>query len=152
YPVVAALSGGFFGLAGIFAGGSLVKDSVHLVVVSTLAMTWALIFGCCALVLLTADRLRRRSREILSVRPQLFFGFLAALYVGLVIAILAMDGPVFHSAERAAILHTVTFILAAATIPVLLIQSFRVYLRRRNPVVLFFTLGLYLYSLAILAQ
>jgi PAS domain S-box-containing protein len=152
YPVVAALSGGFFGLAGIFAAGCFVKDSVHLIVVSTLAMTWALIFGCCSLALLTADRLRRRCRELLSERPQFFFGVLAALFVGLAVAVLAMDRPVFHSAERAAILHTVTFILAAATIPVLLIQSFRVYLRRRNPVILFFTLGLYLYSLAILAQ
>ena len=152
YPAVAVLSGGFFGLAGIFAGGCFVKASVHLVVVSTLAMTWALVFGFGALVLLTADRLRRHSREILLERPQLFFGILAALFAGLVLWLVAMDGPVFHSMERAAILHTITFILAATMIPVLLIQSFRVYLRRRNPVVLFFTLGLYLYSLATLAQ
>jgi PAS domain S-box-containing protein len=150
YPSLAVLSGGFVGLAAIFAGASFVTNTVHLVVVSTLAMAWALVFGCCALVLLTADRVRRRCREILTERPRLFFTALAALFTGLVLSVLAMDGPVFHSTERAAILHTVTFILAAATIPVLLIQSFRVYLRRRNPVVLFFTLGLYLYSLATL--
>jgi PAS domain S-box-containing protein len=152
YPAVAVLSSGFFGLAAIFAGACFVKDSVHLVVVSTLAMSWACVFGCCALVLLTADRVRRRCREILTQKPQLFFSVPAVLFLGLLISVLAMDGPVFHSTERAAILHTVTFILAATTIPLLVIQSFRVYLRRRNPVVLFFTLGLYLYSLAILSQ
>ena len=152
YPAVAVLSGGFIGLATIFAGSCFVKNSVHLVVVSTLAMTWAMVFGLSALILLTADRLRRRCREILTERPQIFFSVLAALFVVLVTAVLSMDRPVFHSMERAAILHTVTFVLAAGTIPVLLILSLRVYVRRRNPVVLFFTLGLYLYSLAILGQ
>ena len=152
HPALAVLSGGFFGLAGIFAGACFVKNSVHLIVVSTLAMTWVMVFGLCALILLTADRLRRRCREILTERPQLFFSALAALFVGLVAAVLSMDRAVFHSMERAAILRTVTFGLAAGTIPVLLILSIRVYLRRRNPVVLFFTLGLYLYSLAILGQ
>jgi PAS domain S-box-containing protein len=152
YPAVAVLSGGFIGLAAIFAGASFVGNSIHLIVVNTLAMAWAMVFGFSGLVLLTADRLRRRCREILTERPLVFFGVLAALFVGLVAAVLAMDGPVFHSVERAAMLRAVTFAVAATTIPVLLILTLRVYLRKRSPVILFFSLGLYLYSLAILGQ
>jgi PAS domain S-box-containing protein len=152
YPALAVLSGGFMGLAGIFAGECFVKNPVHLVVVTTLAMAWAMAFGSCSLILLTADRLRRSSREILTEHPSIFFSVLGVLFTALVGAVLAIDRPVFHSVGKAGIVRNVTFILAAATIPVLLFLSFRVYLRRRNPVVLFFILGLYLYSLAIIAQ
>ena len=152
YPAIAVLSGGFLGLAFVFAGACFVRNPVHLVVVNTLAMTWAMLFGFCGLILLTADRLRRRSRDVLIERPIIFFSSLAAMFVGLVTAVLAMDRPIFHSLDRSATLHTVTFAIAAATIPVLLILTFRVYLRKRSPVILFFSLGLYLYSLAILGQ
>jgi PAS domain S-box-containing protein len=152
YPAVAVLSGGFIGLAAIFAAASFVSNSIHLIVVNTLAMAWAMVFGSCGLVLLTADRLRRRCREILTERPLVFFSVLVALFAGLVAVVLAMDQPVFHLAERAATLRTATFAVAAATIPVLMILAIRVYLRKRSPVILFFSLGLYLYSLAILGQ
>ncbi|HEY6272912.1 MAG TPA: ATP-binding protein [Terriglobales bacterium] len=152
YPAVAVLSGGFLGLAGIFAGASFVSNAIHLIVVNTLAMAWAMVFGFCGLILLTADHLRRRCREILMQRPFIFFSALAALFVGLVTMFLAMDRPVFHSVERSATMRAVTFAVAGAAIPALMILTLRVYLRKRSPVILFFSLGLYLYSLAILGQ
>lgn len=152
HPALGVLSGGFIGLAAIFVAAAFVRDSTQLVVVSTLAMAWAMAFGACAVILLTSDSARRLGRHLLTARPAIFFSVLASLFAGLAAAMVALDGPVFHSPARAGLLRAATFVLAGATIPVLLVLTFRVYLRKRNPVILFFNLGLYLYSLAILGE
>jgi two-component system cell cycle sensor histidine kinase/response regulator CckA len=148
HPSVGILSAGYTGLAAIFATEAFAKDPAHFMLLGTLSLAWIMAFGAFAITFLTVHDARRRARRCLTAHPVPFFGVLALVFAGLCGAAWLLDGPVFHSPTRAAAAGAATFVIVGVTIPVLLVLVFLVYWSKRNPVILFFTLGLYLYALA----
>lgn len=152
HPALAVLSAGFIGLAVLNIAASLIRDPVHLVIIRTLVAIWLTSYGGCAALLLDWQDLRRPFRQFLTDHSIAFYSVPALLFAGLCFAAALLDGPVFHVAGYDRTVRLVSMIIAIGAISILLALTFRLYLRKRNTVILFFNVGLYLYALAILGQ
>src|SRR5437764_557701 len=152
HPALAVLTAGFLGMAAISGAAAFVRRPEHTLIVRTLSIVWLLMFGGCAVTLLNWQRLRRYSRQLMLERPLQFYSFLVLLFSGTCVGIIGLDYPVFHSADYTNAIRTSTLVFASATISLLLISTVRLYLRKRNTVILFFSLGLYLYTLSLLGE
>lgn len=152
HPALAVLSGGFIGLAVTSVVGAFVKAPVHAVTVRTASMAWMLVFGGSAVVLLNAQNLRRHWRQVLMKSSAVFYFSFMWLYALLCLLALLLDRLLGRSPNYENVVRSSTLLFSSAIISVLLIFTFRLYLRKRNSVILFFSLGLYLYTLGILGQ
>ncbi|HLJ28136.1 MAG TPA: ATP-binding protein [Candidatus Angelobacter sp.] len=152
HPALAVLSGGFAGMTLICIVESFIRDPVHLITLRTASMAWMLMFGGCALILLNAQGLRRYWRHILLQGSLVFYSRFGLLFGALCLGALLLDRRLLHSEAYAPAVQMSTLLFSSAVISVLLISTFRLYQRKRNTVILFFSLGLYLYTLGILAQ
>ncbi len=152
HPALAVLSGGFAGMTLICIVESFIRDPVHLITLRTASMAWMLMFGGCALILLNAQGLRRYWRHILLQGSVVFYSRFGLLFGALCLGALLLDRRLLHSEAYAPAVQMSTLLFSSAVISVLLISTFRLYQRKRNTVILFFSMGLYLYTLGILAQ
>lgn len=152
HPALAVLSDGFVGVALIFLTASFMETANHMLVVRVLSMAWTMTFGASSVLFLNWKNLRRVGRQLLGERPFVFHSIQLLVFLLLASIAAALDVPLFHQPAHARAIRLTIFIVAGSAIPVLLISSFRIYLRKRNPVILFFSLGLYLNTLAILGQ
>jgi two-component system cell cycle sensor histidine kinase/response regulator CckA len=152
HPALAVLSGGFAGLTVVSIVGIFIRNPVHIVVVRTFSMGWMLVFGACALILLNAQGLRRYCRQNLAQSSMIFYSRFALLFAALCFAALLLDRQLLGSDAYASAIQISTLLFSSAIISVLLMSTFRLYQRTRNAVILFFSLGLYLYTLGIMGQ
>jgi PAS domain S-box-containing protein len=152
HPALAVLSGGFIGLTAINIAESFIPDPVHLILFRSMLMVWLMGYGACAVALLAWQNVRRFFRQLLVDHSILFYSTPVVLFAFLGLAALVLDGPVFHSAGYEKTIRTVTYVVLVTAISALLLFSMRLYLRKRNTVILFFSVGLYLYTLAIMGQ
>lgn len=152
HPALAALSGGFIGIAVISFVTAFVRQPVHIVVLRTVSMAWMLVLASCALILLNAKNLRRHWRQVLVESRTIFYARFALLFGALGLAALLLDRRLQHSDAFRPAIQISTLLFSSAVISILLLSTIRLYQRRRNSVILFFSLGLYLYTLGILAQ
>ena len=152
HPALAILSSGFMGLATIALFTAGVRSSEHLLVMRTFFVAWTTGFGGFAIILLNWQGTRRYFRQVWTEHPVVFYALPAALFLLLCFAALFLDKPVFHSHVYARVVRLATIWVVAIIVTTLLVAAFRLYLRKRNTVILFFTIGLYLYTLFILGQ
>ncbi len=115
-------------------------------------MVWLMAYGISAALLLDWQRLRRPVRQFLVEHAVAFYSLMALSFAAAGGAIWVLDKPVFHSTEFVRTVGVITYILSFISISIVLVLSFRLYLRKRNTVILFFNVGLYLYALSILSQ
>jgi PAS domain S-box-containing protein len=152
HPSVAILSAGYFGVAAIMAAEVFMLRPDHLAMVTCLVLFWIVISGGCAIAVIIVPGARRWARSLLTGHPARFVALPVLIFAMLWLLAWLMDGPVFHSAERLRVVRMLTLMLAASLLPALLVSGFLVYLRKRNPVILFFNLGLYLYALGVIGM
>ncbi|HEV2991060.1 MAG TPA: ATP-binding protein [Candidatus Angelobacter sp.] len=152
HPALAVLVGGFIGLAIINIVASFVHDPVHLVEARSVITIWLMAYGGSAAFLLDWQGLRRPVRQFLMDHKIVFYSLLALSFAVLGGATWALDDPLFHAKAFDKLVRILTYIVAFASISILLALTFRLYLRKRNTVILFFNVGLYLYALSILCQ
>lgn len=152
HPALAVLSGGFIGVAITSVVAVFLRDPVHLVIVRTAYMAWMLVFGGSAVVLLNAKNLRRHWRQMLVKSSVVFYFSFMWLYALLCLLAVLLDRLLARSPDYEQAIRISTLLFSSAIISVLLVLTFRLYLRKRNSVILFFSLGLYLYTLGILGQ
>jgi PAS domain S-box-containing protein len=152
HPALAVLSGGFIGTAITSVVAAFVRAPVHLVIVRTASMAWMLMFGGSAVLLLNSQRLRRHWRQVLIKSSVVFYFSFMWLYALLCLVSALLDHALTRSPDYEQAIRISTLLFSSAIISVLLILTFRLYLRKRNSVILFFSLGLYLYTLGILGQ
>jgi PAS domain S-box-containing protein len=152
HPALAVLSGGFIGLACINTAASFILDPAHFALIRTVILVWLLVYGGCTALLLDWQGMRRPFRQFMLDHAFVFYFILVLSFGGLCGAAFVLDGPVFHSAAYNKTVQTSTYIVVFAAISVISALTFRLYLRKRNTVILFFNVGLYLYALSILGQ
>jgi PAS domain S-box-containing protein len=151
HPALASLSIGFMGLAALNAASSVLRDSVHLVTARTALMLWMALFCAVTVVLFSWQGARHSSRRWIERGPW-FQAALALLFVAVAATFFLLDGPIFHTPAYARGIQTATYTLLGGFTSAILLFSVRLFLRKRNTVILFFSLGLYLYVLAVLGQ
>ncbi len=151
HPALAVLTGGYIGMAAIFIAASFIHYPVHMAMIRIVSMAWIMIFGAAAVIFVTVKEMRRQGRLLFAAHPILFHSFTLMLFAGLCLGGYWLDG-VFHSDAYAAAIRRAVLLAAVITTPVFLAFTYRIYLRRRNSVILFFCLSLYLYTLAILGE
>jgi PAS domain S-box-containing protein len=152
HPGLAVLSGGFIGLACINIAASFIRDPAHFVLIRTVILIWLLVYGGCTALLLDWQGMRRPFRQFMLDHAIIFCSLLVLSFGGLCGGAYILDGPVFHSDGYNKPVQTFTYVVVFAAISVISALTFRLYLRKRNTVILFFNVGLYLYALAILGQ
>ena len=152
HPALAVLSGGFAGTAIISAIGSFVRHDQDLVAIRAASIAWMMIYGGSAVILLNAQGLRRICRQFFIRSKTLFYTCFMLLFALLFLAALVLDRRSLHAPAYVQTIQTGTLLVSSATISLVLISTYRLYLRKRNTVILFFSLGLYLFTLGILAQ
>jgi PAS domain S-box-containing protein len=152
HPALAVLSGGFIGMAVTALISAGVRSPLHLLVVRTFSMAWTMGFGGFAVILLNWQAFRRQFRQVWTERPVIFYSLPVLWFSFLVLAAFLLDKPLFHSAAYAGSIRLFTFWISTITISAVLFFAIRLYLRKRNTVILFFSLGLYLYALSILGE
>ncbi len=138
-------------MAAIYIAASFIYHPVHMSVIRIMSMVWTMTFGASAVVFVTVKQMRHRGREVLKAQPLVFHSITLLMFAWLCLGGYQLDS-IFHSAAHAAAIRRIVFLAAIITIPVLLAFTFRVYFRKRNSVILFFSLSLYLYTLAILGE
>jgi PAS domain S-box-containing protein len=152
HPALGVLSGEFAGLALLNAAGAFLRNPVHSAVLRTVSMAWIVATGGLTLVLLNAQALRRSWRQTMERSGKDFYARLGLLFAAFCLAGFALDWRLLRSSGYADVLKLSTLLFSSAVISVLLLCSLRLYQRKRNAVILFFSLGLYLYTLGILGQ
>ena len=151
HPALAVLTGGYVGLSVIFIAASFIHFPVHMAVIRIVSMVWTMTFGSAAVVFVTVKKMRQHGRVIFGEHPLLFHSFTLLLFAWICLGGYWLDG-VFHSDAHATTIRRAVLLAAVITTPIFLAFTFRIYLRRRNSVILFFSLSLYLYTLAVLGQ
>ena len=151
HPALAVLTGGFVGMAILSVVWSGIRNPIHLLVIRTVSLLWIMGFGGFAVVLLNWQTVRRFFRQLWFEHSVVFYA-LPTMGLGMLAGAALWLDPLFHAPAWANTIRRVTFVVAAAIISALLIFSMRLYLRKRNTVILFFNLGLYLSALAILGE
>ncbi len=151
HPALAVLTGGYVGLSIIFVAASFIRFPVHMAVIRIVSMVWTMTFGSAAVVFVTVKKMRQHGRVIFGEHPLLFHSFTLLLFAWICLGGYWLDG-VFHSDAHATTIRRAVLLAAVITTPIFLAFTFRIYLRRRNSVILFFSLSLYLYTLAVLGQ
>jgi PAS domain S-box-containing protein len=152
HPALMVLSGGFIGMAVTSVISAGVRSPTHLLVVRTFSMVWTMGYGGFTVMLLNWQALRRHFRQMWMERPLIFFSIPVLLFSFLLATALVLDKPLFHSANYAGTIRLLTFWISTVIISSVLVFAIRLYLRKRNTVILFFSLGLYLYALSILGE
>ncbi|HEY6969664.1 MAG TPA: ATP-binding protein [Candidatus Angelobacter sp.] len=152
HPALAVLSGGFAGTAIISAIGSFVHHDQDIVAIRTASIAWMMIYGGSAVILLNAQGVRRICRQFFVRNKTLFYTCFMLLFALLFLAALMLDRRSLHGPAYIQTIQTGTLLVSSAIISLVLISTYRLYLRKRNTVILFFSLGLYLFTLGILAQ
>jgi PAS domain S-box-containing protein len=152
HPALAALSDGFVGSTVISLAAVFVQTSSHMMALQIFSMSWAMIFGTQSVLFLNLRGLRHKGRDLLSSSRYRFHLLELFAFLALAGIFLLLDESLFHRSEYRSILRATIFLVAGATLPLLLVSSFRIYLRKGNPVILFFSQGLYLHTLGILGQ
>jgi PAS domain S-box-containing protein len=152
HPALGVLSGGFIGITIASIISTFIDDSVHLIVIRTANMAWMLMFGGSAVLLLNLQNLRRYWRQLLMKSAALFYFSFMWLFAALGLAALLLDRTLARSPGYEEAIRISTLLFSSIIISLLCISTFRLYLRKRNSVILFFSLGLYLYTLGILGQ
>ncbi|HLW52764.1 MAG TPA: ATP-binding protein [Candidatus Angelobacter sp.] len=151
HPSISLLAANYCGIA-ILAGAQAFETSpVHLFLQTFATLLWVILCSGSAVILMSAASARRCIRTRLVTNPWHFYATLSLTFALLCVAMMLLDAPVFHSLERARIVRLGVLALAASALPVILVGSFVIYRRKRQPVILFFNLGLYLYALAVVA-
>ena len=152
HPALAVLCGGFLGMSAIAAFDAGVRSPMHLLAVRTLSLVWTLGFGGFAVLLLNWQGLRRYFRQLWIELPLVFFGAPVACFIVLITATILFDRPLFHSPASVNNIRLFTYSAGTVIISIVLLSAFRLYLRKRNTVILFFSLGLYLYALSVMGM
>ena len=152
HPALGVLSGGFAGIAVASIVGAFLRHPVHIVVLRTFFMAWILVLTGCSLVLFNARGPRRYWRKVLEESGAMFYSRFALLFAALGIGALLLDRELLLAEGYHPAIQIFTLLFASAIISILLLSTFRLYQRKRNTVILFFSLGLYLYTLGILGQ
>lgn len=151
HPSIALLTATYAGISVLSAAQAFQTNPIHLTLTRSVLLLWIVLGGCGAVFLIVAPPARRRVRTFLLAKPRYFYAALALFFAFLCLTMVALDGPVFHSLERVRMVRLANVIVAAVVSPVLLVSGFFIYRRKRSPVILFFNLGLYLYTLAAIA-
>lgn len=152
HPAVTVLSAGYAGVAATMVVQAFTVRQPHLNLVTALMLLWVLLSGGSAVTLLIAGGARQWARLQLTTHRQMFYAVPILTFILLWLLAWMLDGPIFHSAERLRIARMLTLVVAASALPALLVSGLLVYLRKRNPVILFFNLGLYLYALGVVGM
>ena len=152
HPGLAILSDGFAGVGFIFVATSQIDDGSHMTALRVFSMIWATVFGTLSVILLNWKSWRRGGRQLLARHPLVFHSLSALLFTAIGVCVYLLDKIVFQPAGHALAVRIVIFAVSGLAIPILLVASFRTYQRKRNPVILFFSLALYLHALSILGQ
>src|SRR5262249_23778696 len=149
HPSLALLAASYGGVATLSLVRGFQGSPVHLALLRSAMLLWVILCGIGVVSLILAAPARRWVRARFLASPMRFYVFLGAICAALCTTLLALDGPVFHSAENSHIVNLLIVTIAATALPSLAIVGFLIYRRKRNPVILFFNLGLYLYALAV---
>ena len=148
HPSIWVLAATYAGIAIFAAAQAFQASPAHLALLRSTALLWVVLSGSSAVLFIAVAPARRWARSQLGKNPRRFWSVLSLAFTALCIVMLALDGPVFHSREGAHIVRLAILVLSATVLPGLLAGGFLIYRRKRNPVILFFNLGLYLYALA----
>jgi PAS domain S-box-containing protein len=151
HPSVSVLAATYAGIS-IFTAARVFQPSpAHLALLRSTTLLWIVLCGSSVVLFIGVAPARQWARSHLKAHPARFWGTLGLAFLALCSTMVLLDGPIFHSLDRGRIARSVILALSASVLPALLVGGFLVYRRKRNPVILFFNLGLYLYGLAAIA-
>ena len=106
HPALAVLTGGYIGMAAIFAAASFVYQPVHMPVIRIMSMVWTMTFGAGAVVFVSIKQMRRRGRELLKTQPLVFHSITLLMFAWLCLGGYQLDS-IFQSAAHAAAIRRV---------------------------------------------
>ncbi len=152
HPALASLSVGFAGLSMIAATSAFIQGPLHMAAVRAAIVFWLTTFCALTLLMFLWPAARHICRQWLVEHPLRFcLGLLSGL-IAFAVAFLFADYWIFQSPEYAAALRTATFTMLGVETLALMLFSLWFYWRKRNTVILFFSLGLYFHALAVVGQ
>ena len=151
HPALVTLSMGFAGLSTLYLGFSATHSPARLLAERTAPMLWLAMFGAATVVLFMWTSARQLSRKWMESGLKLHL-LMLLLFCVLALIMFLIDQPVLHHAQYEQSLRTATFLIQGAGASLLLLFALSLYLRKRNTVILFFALALFLYTLAVLSQ
>jgi two-component system cell cycle sensor histidine kinase/response regulator CckA len=151
HPALLTLSAGFAGLAILSLVFSAMHSPPHLLVERTAPMLWLVLFGGVTSALFMWTGARHLGRKWMESGLKLHL-LMLLLFCVLAVVMFLVDQPLFHQEQYGPTLRTATFLIQGAGASLLLLFALSLYLRKRNTVILFFALALFLYTLAVLSQ
>jgi len=152
HPALTALSVGFVGLGVIAGTFSVVQTPVHMAAVRGAIVFWLTTFCALTVLMFLWPAARHVCRQWLVEHTLRFWLGLLSVLLAFSAAFLFVDRWVFQSPQHATALRTSTFVVLGVETFLLILFSLWFYSRKRNTVILFFSLGLYFHALAVVGQ